>query len=110
MQILFAEHHPLDFILQRGIIPALRQNINHQVAGLGKLSPNSVMVGFKQDWKEDPVNIMCLLFHIGETTKICRKIKEKMKIFKIEVKTTKMYRRIKEKMKVLKIEGKTTKM
>ena len=53
---------------------------------------------------------MCLLFHIGETTKICRKIKEKMKIFKIEGKTTKMYRRIKEKMKVLKIEGKTTKM
>ena len=53
---------------------------------------------------------MCLLFHIGETTKICRKIKEKMKIFKIEGKTTKMYRRIKEKMKVLKIERKTTKM
>ena len=26
-----------------------------QVSGLGKLSPNSVMVGFKQDWKEDPV-------------------------------------------------------
>ena len=33
-----------------------------------------------------------------------------MKIFKIEGKTSKMYRRIKEKMKVLKIEGKTTKM
>ena len=26
-----------------------------QVSGLGKLSPNSVMVGFKQNWKEDPV-------------------------------------------------------
>ena len=32
--------------------------MNCQVAGLGKLSPNSVMVGFKQDWKEDPVNII----------------------------------------------------
>ena len=29
-----------------------------KVAGLGKLSPNSVMVGFKQDWKDDPVNII----------------------------------------------------
>jgi len=27
------------------------------VAGLGKLSPNSVMVGFKQDWKEDPAGL-----------------------------------------------------
>ena len=53
---------------------------------------------------------MCLLFHIGETTKICRKIKEKMKIFKIEGKTTKICRKIKEKMKVFKIEGKTTKV
>jgi len=27
------------------------------VSGLGKLSPNSVMVGFKQDWKEDPAGL-----------------------------------------------------
>ena len=33
-------------------------SVNCQVAGLGKLSPNSVMVGFKQDWKEDPVSII----------------------------------------------------
>ena len=35
--------------------------MNCQVAGLGKLSPNSVMVGFKQDWKEDPVSIIKIL-------------------------------------------------
>ena len=38
-----------------------------QVAGLGKLSPNSVMVGFKQDWKEDPVNIIKVLFRTQPT-------------------------------------------
>ena len=53
---------------------------------------------------------MCLLFHIGESTKICRKIKEKMKVFKIEGKPTEICRKIKEKMKVFKIEGKTTKV
>ena len=52
---------------------------------------------------------MCLLFLIGETTKNCRRIKEKMTIFKIEGKTTKYCRKIKEKMKMFKIEGKTTK-
>merc|ERR1712083_162021 len=31
------------------------------VSGLGKLSPNSVMVGFKQDWKEDPVGLASYL-------------------------------------------------
>ena len=40
------------------------------------------------------------LFLIGETTKYCRRTKEKMKIFKLEEKTTKYCRRNKEKVKI----------
>ena len=46
---------------------------------------------FEEEEKDKMIQGMCLLFHIGETTKICRKIKEKMKVFKIEGKTTKVY-------------------
>merc|ERR1712156_1379339 len=35
----------------------ITKNLSLLVCGLGKLSPNSVMVGFKQDWKEDPAGL-----------------------------------------------------
>ena len=84
---------PPMFGLRKGILECPKKRIFFQLAKSG-LTSGANMLGE-----------MCLLF----LTKYCRRIKEKMKIFKIEGKTTKHCRRIKEKMKMFEIEGNTTK-